>query len=736
MKIYSMTATFGKLERQTLTLQPGLNIIEAPNEWGKSTWCAFITAMLYGIETKARTTQSTLADKEHYAPWSGTPMEGRMDLCWNGRNITIERRTKGKVPFGEFRAYETESGLEVPELTAANCGMELLGVERSVFVRAGFLKLTDMPVTQDDALRRRLNNLVTTGDESGAGEKLAQSLKELKNKCKSNSKNGLLPQAEAERDKIEEQLHTLQELNAQAERIQTRQKQLEIWTAQLENHKIALNYAAAQEKSQHIREAEAARDRLAKELGNLEAECSALPAAENAQKARTDLQNLHNESMSLQMELQMLPSAPTVPQCDKCFEGLTGDQAVEQAKNDAEQAGQVKKAKKSPLTGIGIAAVVVALISVVGVFLPFFLVPDSATILPLLALTSAFLVPMLLIIGGVAFVLGIVLFVVGSVKKKKCNALLDSLTAKYETAQTELWISAAEEFAQKQKAFEEENAQYQQMVTDLQKRREALVADLQTLTGGEAIGVCLEKWEQVEKKWQMLADAHRDLQRAESQLTALRAVGEKVSAPTEPDSLTQTLSETEALLTSAAFEMKQNQLRLGQFQGQAEALGQETALKAQLKQVRGRISRLEETYAALEVAQEALRKATNELQRRFAPRIAKRTQELFGKLTAGRYEKVLLAEDLSIHVSAQDEIAPRSSQWRSDGTVDQLYLALRLAVAEELTPDAPLVLDDAMVRFDDRRLAAALHILGEMADNTQVILFTCQSREKKLQGEL
>ena len=77
----------------------------------------------------------------------------------------------------------------------------------------------------------------------------------------------------------------------------------------------------------------------------------------------------------------------------------------------------------------------------------------------------------------------------------------------------------------------------------------------------------------------------------------------------------------------------------------------------------------------------------------------------------------------------------RASQWRSDGTVDQLYLALRLAVAEELTPDAPLVLDDAMVRFDDKRLATALNILEETAENKQVILFTCQSREKKLQGE-
>ena len=44
MKIYSMTATFGKLENQTLTLQPGLNVISAPNEWGKSTWCAFLVS--------------------------------------------------------------------------------------------------------------------------------------------------------------------------------------------------------------------------------------------------------------------------------------------------------------------------------------------------------------------------------------------------------------------------------------------------------------------------------------------------------------------------------------------------------------------------------------------------------------------------------------------------------------------------------------------------------------------
>ena len=134
MKIYKMTATFGKLERAELTLRPGLNILTAPNEWGKSTWCAFLAAMLYGLDTRAKTTKTALADKERYAPWSGNPMAGRIDLNWNGRDITIERRTKGRVPLGEFKAYETDAGRAVPELTAANCGTLYPRVRRDAAV--------------------------------------------------------------------------------------------------------------------------------------------------------------------------------------------------------------------------------------------------------------------------------------------------------------------------------------------------------------------------------------------------------------------------------------------------------------------------------------------------------------------------------------------------------------------------------------------------------------------------
>ena len=52
--IRKMSATFGRLQNQSLELRDGLNVIQAPNETGKSTWCAFLAAMLFGINSRER----------------------------------------------------------------------------------------------------------------------------------------------------------------------------------------------------------------------------------------------------------------------------------------------------------------------------------------------------------------------------------------------------------------------------------------------------------------------------------------------------------------------------------------------------------------------------------------------------------------------------------------------------------------------------------------------------------
>ena len=80
MKINKLTATFGKFQNESISFHQGLNIIYAPNESGKTTWCAFIMAMLYGIDSSERSKNGILPAKRKYEPWSGMPMEGRMDL--------------------------------------------------------------------------------------------------------------------------------------------------------------------------------------------------------------------------------------------------------------------------------------------------------------------------------------------------------------------------------------------------------------------------------------------------------------------------------------------------------------------------------------------------------------------------------------------------------------------------------------------------------------------------------
>ena len=78
------------------------------------------------------------------------------------------------------------------------------------------------------------------------------------------------------------------------------------------------------------------------------------------------------------------------------------------------------------------------------------------------------------------------------------------------------------------------------------------------------------------------------------------------------------------------------------------------------------------------------------------------------------------------------ESITRELLYLSGGTADQVYLAVRLAICRlALGEDTPLILDDALVRFDDRRMKSALALLREEAKTRQIILFTCRNFEER-----
>ena len=67
------------------------------------------------------------------------------------------------------------------------------------------------------------------------------------------------------------------------------------------------------------------------------------------------------------------------------------------------------------------------------------------------------------------------------------------------------------------------------------------------------------------------------------------------------------------------------------------------------------------------------------------------------------------------------------------GTIDQLYLSLRLAIAKELCKESmPIILDEAFAYYDDERLENILKYLNEECKDNQVIIFTCTNREKEI----
>ena len=618
MKILSMTATFGKLDGETIELRPDLDIHSAPNEWGKSTWCAFLSAMLYGIDTRERTTKEQLADKERYLPWTGKPMSGTMRILWKDRDITIQRRARGRVPMGDFMAWETETGVAVRELTGENCGQMLLGVEKSVFLRTGFLRFSDLPVRQDEELRRRLNSLVTTGDETGDGELLGQKLQELRNRCRHNQ-TGLIPQCRAELREIQEQLWECQRFQSQQDGLTEQVRGLEGELHALENHRQWLDYADAQTHRESIGKAEQtarAADRL---VAALEEKYARIPDKQELEaKLELDRERLDY----LRLDLEEKPSSSL------------------------------------PIIFTALLAAVLLIFAV--------LMADRGLLLPC-------------VVAGIAL-----LIACGSLASRR--------------RQERIWYNI-------------EQTRRQNKTQELEKSISARENQLGTYGDLQA--------------------ARENAEAARQQMKALKSVPLPEEEPEMADGLTLTREQTLQAIGDVTGRLARLRLQLGQCRGRMEHLPEPELLQRRLNQTRRRLSELELTQQAIDCALDALETAKTELQRRFAPRIAQRAGYFLGRLTGGVYDRIQIGEDLSVQAARTDETTLRSPQWRSEGTGDQLYLALRLAVWEVLAPECPIILDDALIRFDQKRMERALELLKELSEKRQILLFSCQEREKE-----
>ena len=724
MRILKLSASFGGLQNAELTLDEGLNVITAPNESGKSTWAAFLMAMLYGVDSSERTTKTNLPVKTKFKPWSGAPMEGRMELEWQGKRITIERSTKGRVPMGEFRAYETASGQAVAGMTGENCGELLLGVSRSVFERSAFIGQGAMALTSDAELEKRLSSLVTAGDETVSFSDTQKTLRDWRNRCRHN-RTGLLPQTLMELQETENTLEQIRRLHRSDMELTARR---EAYLAQQEKLQTLVAALKAREANRAL-EKKTAAEQVLKEAENArrqaEQAASALPERETLQELEKQLALLEAEARRLPAEAE---EAPVPPECPAAFRGLPEEKIVPAAQKDAQEAERLSQGKRrSSYPALALLALALALQAAV------FLI-EGGTLrlvlrLVLAALAAGALIWMLLLRRKNRELDAQLARAQGLLQKYgvKTYGELVPLAAEY-CAQLRLYAQKTKQHETRRMELEEERRRVAEQKARLLGQISMLSpeAAADTEAAHRAIAAALAALDAVEKARQ---EENAAKSRYEAVCAALSGV-RPVQAP-EMDLTGYELGSVSNELLRLNSSLADVRSQLDQSRGRVAALGDPAELEAKREALTARAEALTKRYDALELALGALENANSELQTRFSPQISALAGKLLGEMTGERYDTILLGSDLRAEARERGELVTRQLLYLSGGTADQVYLAVRLAICKlALGEDVPIVLDDALVRFDDERMRAALTLLRQEAGTRQIILFTCQKREQ------
>ena len=729
MKIKTMTATFGKLQGERLTLEPGLNVITAPNEGGKSTWCAFLKAMFYGIDTRDRDRKGHLADKNRYQPWSGAPMEGEITLEWQGQDITIRRGPRGNVPFGSFSAVYTGTEEPVPGLTADTCGQMLLGVGREVYERSAFIGQSGtLAIRSAPELEARIAALVSSGEEDVSYSQVERQLKEWLNRRKVNKSVGRIPQLEEEQAELARSTGELSQLNDQlnqleGERAQAARKHA-FCTRQLTLHKAIAQRKLDLQYTQARNDEAQAQTQLDALLSE-QARFGPIPSRDALKRAQGELaflKALEPEIRQGQEELalaqQALERARQAAQDDH-FPGMTGEEAVRKGERDSEsyRSGMAKKAAgKRNFILLQAAGLLAG--AALAIFGPFWWLGPIAYVL--CAAASA------------------LVFTNGTKSARQAAKILErygvddveeiaALAGNYQQR-----MAAADQAAQQvrmiQGGLRDRQARLENSRQDLFRFVHTFAPEVKELFGvSAALSRALNLGERETLARSKLEGAQRLTQALQAQGGRELTEETPLSQPTL--SLEQAAQETGRL----QVELERLDRALNQARGKQQALGDPAILSARLEQVEEELERRRQEYQAISIAMETLQQANAQLQQRFSPQLNRAAGALLSRLTGGKYHALSLDKELEANASGEQDVLPHSALYLSKGTVDQIYLAVRLAVCDLCLPDAPLVLDEALAAFDDVRAKRALELLQELAQQRQILLFSCHHREKVFQ---
>ncbi len=712
---------FGKLENFTLTPTENVTLIVGENEYGKSTLLAFIRAMLYGFGPRS-TTRGRIFDRKRFAPWNGRAAGGSITLETEGERYRIERFFAPSRAEDQTTLVRESTGDRI-DLADTTPGEYLLHMEESTFIQTVYIGQAAVRISATgrdlDELSRRLANLSSGGNETVSVSEIDGILSAAASRIRSPRGAGTLPALEEELTEIRDRLIEAGTLREESETLRLRadecRDRTQALTQTLLHLRGRLSWLHERETARATRLAQtASTEQLILALRDLEERQRKIETERVEDRVRfgrriVEFRRHRNASLQETRDTEALIEDKQAKIAARERELLTLGVKISEQKRicDRLQKFHIRLFGHDRPGGRYVALFVLAALAGV---VSSVVLRDPIHLFSLLVLA----VPIYLLIEY-------------RVRRVRMLRELSEMNRVYATHMT---------------VFENETASlyaYQkQMETQIQSNRESdrLLGDMRD-----------ERKREIDRKRELLETiaVRRDqYRRRVSQAGSIEGEAEDVgklrdelekeaSADKEEiERLREAQEKTEGDI--AALRIEEGRLRasaesaLARIPDVAWLEEREGILRARCEDLRRRLE-------DLSVARKYLAAAGEDTQHRLAPALNEAAAKYMSLLTGGAYDRLRVDSALEVELKSNGEARYHPLAQYSGGTIDQLYLALRLAVSDLLAEGAeplPLLLDDPFMQYDDMRAFEAMRLLRTLGEHRQILLFTCHERIRKM----
>ena len=686
MKIKNIKVNaYGNIENKDINLEEGINIIHGANESGKSTLLNYIISIFYGISRNKD--GKALSDYEKYKPWNSNEFSGRISYkLEDGEKYEIFRDFNKKNPkIYNDKLEDISDRFETDKKDGSKFFIEQMGIDKQMYLSTVVSTQEEVRLDEknQNMLIQKIANLAGTGEDNVSYKKALIKLQEKIRDEIGTNKTSQKPVNRIEKEIVEINNKIVEtekyrnrkyEIDAEKEQILSELKELEQQKQILQELQNSMKSEEETKNRLEIREKNR-KDNIAKinELTNQKNTINA--ESERVQSAKNHLQDIikgHKENI----------------------EKLNSE--IEKIANEKEE---TQEKEKPSISFIVITAV-----------------------LAIALICSIILIKNYIVSGilGVAIIANIVFYVINK-NKQKVN---------------------------KAKLREKINQEKQYKREKLENQKQQIIANVNT-TEKE-----LEKQEEEEKQ------VNSELSMLNVQIILLEKNNEKITEEIEQDNKAIKeesnknkqqiiekykdknindllyINDYQNYISKIEETINNNRIRIKgleiEYNTIVPQLDEMVVLEEKREADKEKLAELREKESIINIAIENLMDAYEEMKTTITPKFTKNLSESIQKISSNKYNKVTINDENGMIIENNRGEYVEAIKL-STGTIDQLYLALRLSMIDELSKEnLPIILDESFAYSDNNRLKNMLQYLTSDLNNHQTIIFTCTDREQKM----